>query len=243
MKPAVDEDEREVLSAPLDRRTLANPIDEDGSRVTGARGSRCWAARDVEAFEEAETTGARALDRHNGTNGKGSAFWGAAAAENMPQGVWGAYPQRFVPWALRELGSPPAHQVLHVCSGRLGPDVPGVRVDLMPRARPTVLADGRRLPFRDGAFSAVLIDPPYTVEYAEALYQTEYPRPSHLLREAARVLRPGGAIGFLHFLVPFKPPGCRTVRVVGITQGPGYRIRAWTVFRKEQESLFDEPCR
>jgi ubiquinone/menaquinone biosynthesis C-methylase UbiE len=75
-------------------------------------------------------------------------------------------------------------------------------VDLRAAARPTVMADGRQLPFRDGCFAGVLIDPPYTVEYAEELYGTEYPRPSHLLAEASRVVVPGCRVGFLHFLVP-----------------------------------------
>lgn len=104
-------------------------------------------------------------------------------------------------------------------------------------AAPDVLADGRALPFRSNSFAAVLLDPPYSVEYAEALYGVEYPRPSHLLAEASRVVRHGGAIGFLHYLVPRPPAGCSMESVVGVTQGCGYRIRAWTVFRKDQRSL------
>lgn len=114
----------------------------------------------------------------------------------------------------------------------------GVRVDLRAGARPDVFGDGRRLPFRSDVFDAVLLDPPYSVEYAETLYGVEYPRPSHLLVEAARVVRPGGAIGFLHFLVPVPPPRCRIERVVGVTQGLGYRIRAFTLYRRDQAELF-----
>jgi hypothetical protein len=115
----------------------------------------------------------------------------------------------------------------------------GVRVDLRPAARPDVLADGRRLPFIDAIFDGVLIDPPYSVEYAESLYGVAYPRPSHLLAEASRVCRPGGRIGMLHYLVCVPPPMCRLLSVVGVTQGLGYRIRAWTLYERGQAGLFD----
>jgi hypothetical protein len=75
------------------------------------------------------------------------------------------------------------------------------------------------------------------VEYARDLYGTDYPRPSHLLREAARVVRPDGVIGFLHFILPATPPGCDRVRVHGITAGPNFRIRAFTIFRKRGRTL------
>lgn len=170
------------------------------------------------------------------TEARRPALWAQSEAYDAPAPVFGAYPKGFVAWAARLLTSPPG-EVLHVCSGMLTPDDGGVRVDLRQEARPSVRADGRALPFRDGAFRAVMIDPPYSVEYAADLYGTDYPRPSHLLAEASRVLRPGGRIGFLHFIVPFPPKGLRFVGVRGVTTGCGYRIRAFTVFEKEQDSL------
>lgn len=153
----------------------------------------------------------------------------------QPEGVWGGYPKGFVPEALKLLRVRP-HEVLHVCSGAL-PKGSGVRVDLRAAARPDVRADGRQLPFRDETFPAVMIDPPYTVEYAKDLYGTEYPRPSHLLREASRVVKPGGRIGILHFLVPMSLPGIRLETVRGVTTGAGYRIRAFSVFQREHRRL------
>ena len=51
-----------------------------------------------------------------------------------------------------------------------------------------VVADVRRLPFGDASFDWVMADPPYAESYAEQLYGTGavYPRPAHILREAAR---------------------------------------------------------
>lgn len=171
---------------------------------------------------------------------KGCCLWATNDIKVLedPDPVWGQYPKGFLRFALRHLYCKPS-EVLHVCSGRLSDREVGggVRVDLRARALPTARADGRALPFKDESFAGVLLDPPYTKEYAQELYGTEYPRPSHLLKEAARVLRPGGRIGILHFIMPYPPQGCRYVTVVGISTGCGYALRAFSIFRKMEEQL------
>lgn len=152
-----------------------------------------------------------------------------------PPGVLGMYPANFIakilPWLKCE-----RREVLHVCSGGLPPGE-GIRVDIRPEARPDILADGRKLPLADGSQAAVLLDPPYTEHYAKDLYGTDYPRPSHLLREASRVVRPNGRIGFVHYIVPNAPPGCRFIRAFGLSMGFGYPMRAVTIYEREQASL------
>lgn len=155
----------------------------------------------------------------------------------MPEAVFGQYPRgliaRMLPW-LRCKRS----EILHVCSGSLPPGE-GIRVDVRTAARPDILADGRALPLADGSVAAVMLDPPYTKEYARDLYGVEYPRPSHLLREAARVVRPGGAVVLVHYLVAVPPLGCGLTHEVtkGLSTGYGFPMRAVTVYRKEQENL------
>lgn len=61
------------------------------------------------------------------------------------------------------------------------------------RTRPGVFGDAQRLPFRDSCFDRVVL-----LDVLEHL-----PRPDEALREAARVLRPGGAV-LIH--VPFVYP-------------------------------------
>ena len=155
--------------------------------------------------------------------------------------IWGKLPIGFCDWAYGVLGCRGSQRILHVCSGGLGPETPGVRVDIRREVMPDVVGDGTALPFSDNSFDAVLIDPPYSVEYAQKLYNCDYPRPSALLREAARVLRPTKPVGIVHFLVPRPEPGLKLCEVRGITTGCGYRIRAMTVFRKEQRGLWDGP--
>lgn len=154
----------------------------------------------------------------------------------LPEGVFGMYPAALIPKLLPYLRCQRS-EVLHVCSGGL-PRREGIRVDLRPAARPDIVADGRSLPFRDGSVSAVLLDPPYSEHYARELYGVDYPLPSHLLKEAARVVRHGGRIGFVHYLVANPPPACHHVKTFGLSMGFGYPMRAVTIYQKTQADLF-----
>lgn len=139
---------------------------------------------------------------------------------------------KLMPWLRCE-----RREVLHVCSGGL-PRGEGIRVDLRAEARPDVIADGRALPFASGSTAAVMLDPPYSEHYARELYGTDYPRPAHLLAEAARVVRHGGRIAFVHYIVPNPPHGCHHVKTFGLSMGFGYPMRAVTVYEKGQSELF-----
>ena len=118
--------------------------------------------------------------------------------------------------------------MLHVCSGSLR--LPWT-VDIRPEVKPWIVADGCALPLQDSSFPAVLLDPPYVPAWARQ-YGTRYPPTYPLLREAARVVRRGGRIGILHFLVPFPPKGTKIVKVLGVSVGVGYQMRAFTVYER-----------
>lgn len=152
--------------------------------------------------------------------------------------VFGRYPKGWLAHVLklRLMGDVRRDEILHVCSGTLS-ESERWTVDLRLEARPSVVANGTALPFRDGTFKAIMLDPPYTDVYARNLYGTENPRPAWLLREAARVVCPGGRIGFMHIGIPFAPPGCFLVKVRAITIGVGFRGRFWTIHEKQQAGL------
>lgn len=86
-------------------------------------------------------------------------------------------------------------------------------------------------------FDVVLSDPPYAPHYAEDLYGTDYPKPSSHFREASRVCKPGGTVLVLDQLVynltwAADDHSLKRDDVIGVTTGPGMRIRALNVFHK-----------
>lgn len=164
---------------------------------------------------------------------------GDKAADPDGFAVFGRYPKGFLDHVLKAqwLGaSVRRDDILHVCSGTLS-ETERWTVDLRAQARPLIMADGKALPFRAASFPAVMLDPPYSDEYARNLYGIENPRPSWLLKEAARVVKPGGRVEILHVAIPFAPPGCFLVTVWPVTTGVGFRIRALTIYQREQAGL------
>lgn len=153
----------------------------------------------------------------------------------MPEG--GGYPVGFVQTAARILGCADVGQILHLCSGSVGAPL---TVDAREQLRPSIVADVRWLPIRPGSQRYILADPPYSQDHAEALWSLgkQYPTPTVLLREAAQALAPGGRVGLLHFVVPRMPVDLVRLGVWGVTIGPGYRIRAFTVAEKVDDGQF-----
>lgn len=141
---------------------------------------------------------------------------------------YGSYPEGFM-W--RAKGFLPG-EICHLCSGKVKD---GFTVDLNPDVEPDLVADARKTGMPSESFDAVLIDPPYTPEDA-ATYGYAYPEPKALLAEAWRLVRPGGRVGILHYIIP-RPPtkNARLLAVIAVMVGFGNRIRAFTVFEKPLE--------
>jgi SAM-dependent methyltransferase len=151
----------------------------------------------------------------------------------------GGYPSNFLPHAYATMGVTDPSRVLHMFSGGVRA---GITVDVRIECKPMVVADAIRTPFADGTFDWIMADPPYAQSYATHLYGTgdKYPRPSHILREASRLLRPGGRLGVLHFIVPKARHGLSQEGVWGVYIGPDFAIRAWTVYAKKQPELIGQ---
>jgi hypothetical protein len=216
-------------------------VAQAGVTIAARGGAKIWSMR--EAWMPSRCT-CKAEGRDHCLRHKGQEGLNRQMTEGCdPDGfaVFGQFPHGFLEDVIRLqlLGDVNRDEVLHICSGTLGPRERWT-VDMRLAARPSVVARGESLPFLDASFKAACIDPPYTEEYARNLYRSEFPRPSHLLKAAARVVKPGGRIGLLHIAVPITPPDCEFVTSFGVVPGPGFRIRAFTVYQRRQHSLFAE---
>lgn len=150
------------------------------------------------------------------------------------QAVYGQYPRglikKMLPWLRAD-----RRRVLHLCSGSL-PKGEGIRVDIRRAAKPDHLCDATNLPrdvFPDGSHEAVMIDPPYSPGYAKSLYGVKYARPSALLREATRVVKPGGRIVIVHYITPKPVPGMRFVKSFGLSTGFDMPMRAVSIYERD----------
>lgn len=144
----------------------------------------------------------------------------------------GSFPLHFEENLQKLLGYPA--RVLHPFGGRA--EI-GVRVDLDPTLEPDVVADAHALPFDDGSFDCVILDPPYSDEEAMTIYGTPRLRPGVYTREAVRVLAPGGWLVIYGDREPGRPAGCNHAMRVVVVLRPSHRPRIALVFQKRKPGM------
>lgn len=157
---------------------------------------------------------------------------------------YGAYPAGFLDRARALLGVTVEDPVLHVCSGKvrdypfrgLGPN--DKTVDLDSDLAPDFVVDVRHdwaWPWNDNKpWPAILMDPPYT-ETDAGRYRTgreTLPDAGQMVKTALAMVRPGGRVGILHYLIPRPPKTARFVACIGVMVGFGNRMRAYSVFER-----------
>lgn len=143
----------------------------------------------------------------------------------------GAYPPGFLD---RALSLWPGLKVLHCPSGTV--TGPGVTVDRVQDEvrQPMILADAGRLPFKDGSFGVVLADPPYSAGDSRKYGCAPFPI-DRFMREAHRVLQPGGYLGMLHV----SYPQCRRADwdlrgLIAVVTGFRRATRMFSIFRSRK---------
>ena len=147
-------------------------------------------------------------------------------------GYYGAFPGNFLKRTLALF--PDRSKMLHLFSGTL-PATPGVvTVDcqVTDLVHPTVVSDGRYLPFLDGTFDFVLADPPYSAK--DALnYATPMVSRRHVMAEVARVVKPGGHLAWLDTVRPmYRATEWTQVGGVMVLVSTNTRTRCLSIFRR-----------
>lgn len=144
----------------------------------------------------------------------------------------GGFPLFFEENLVKMLGYP--DRILQPFGGRAEL---GIRCDLDPTLEPDVVCDAHKLPFDDGSFDLVLLDPPYSDEEAATIYGTPKLRPSVYTREAVRVLAPGGWLVVYGDREPARPVRCNHAYRIVVILRPYHRPRIAMVFQKRKPTM------
>lgn len=111
-------------------------------------------------------------------------------------------------------------------------------VDINPDTKPDLVADGQKLDMiPNDTFNRWRCDPPYNITTAKEMYGTDLPNTSKLLKEAARICKPGSLMFLL--LGPQNiqscPAGTKRIGYIDITVVPNNEIRCLNIFYKYQD--------
>jgi hypothetical protein len=109
----------------------------------------------------------------------------------------------------------------------------GVTTDMRAETGADIVAPFDAIPCPDGSFGAVLADPPYA-DHWQGQWHGDLPRPKHILREASRLVRPGGLIGILHIIVipAYRELSVWRIGLHPVLAGPNNAIRVLNVFQR-----------
>lgn len=141
----------------------------------------------------------------------------------------GQYPPTFLRRALSLF--PQSERVLHCPSGTV---THGTTVDLMQDAVrcPQIVADAAHLPFDDASFDLWLSDPPYTAEDSTKYGCKPFPLGA-MVKEAHRVLKPGGYLGVLHTYYPSYRRKMWNLRgLIAVVTGFQRATRMFSIFER-----------
>src|SRR5262245_60165370 len=145
------------------------------------------------------------------------------------QGQYQRYPGRFLANVRRTYPELLGSGTLQMFSGSSGF---GVTTDLREETGADIIAPFDAIPCPDASFDNVLADPPYA-DHWQGQWHGDLPKPKHILREAVRLVRPGGLIGILHIIVipAYREYGVERIALHPVLCGPNNAIRVFNVFR------------
>jgi len=111
----------------------------------------------------------------------------------------------------------------------------GHTVDIKAETNPDEIADCHNLPLKDNSFQNVFLDPPYSNQESQEIYDTGKLKPTLYTNEAVRVCKPGGIIAIYHVYWPPVPRGCVYLGIISIITRVYHKPRLCTIFKKSTQ--------
>ncbi len=105
-----------------------------------------------------------------------------------------------------------------------------LKIDIKKELEPDIIGTAQRLPFRDNSFDSAILDPPYNNMFAGSLYKIKMPDLKLCIKEAGRVVKPGGFVSVLCFknMPSFK--NMLPYERVFLNLGPDRHVRCLNVY-------------
>ncbi len=111
-----------------------------------------------------------------------------------------AFPQRFVSQLEKDYPLT-GKRVLWMFAGGVRPSKNNKTCDIRKETKPSFSCSFDKIPKKEnGKYDYIIADPPYNALYASE-WSTELPKPKHIIREAARLLKPNGVLLLFHIIV------------------------------------------
>ena len=148
------------------------------------------------------------------------------------KGQFQRYPGRFIANVRKTYPEMLTDDALHMFAGSSSKLGGFYTTDFRPETNADIIAPFDAIPLPDSTFGAIVADPPYA-DHWQRQWHGDLPKPKHILREAARLVRPGGLIGILHIIVipAYREFGVERIALHPVLAGPNNAIRVFNVFR------------
>ena len=110
----------------------------------------------------------------------------------------------------------------------------GIRCDLSIDVKPDYICDAHSLPFDDNEFDLVVLDPPYSEDYSEKMYATNFIKLNFkkYTSEAVRVCKDGGYIVMYHYLATPSMPDTVLIKRIFMETRIWHKLRCVHVYQK-----------
>lgn len=148
----------------------------------------------------------------------------------------GSFPLHFEKKLYRELGIDPYKDyILHPFGGKAEF---GIRCDINPDVEPDVVCNAHKLPFEDNVFDCVVLDPPYSEELAERLYDTKkYGKLKFkdYTAEAVRVCKNEGFIVMYHWVATPSIKDTILVKRIFLENRSWHKLRCVHIHQKRPD--------
>ena len=147
----------------------------------------------------------------------------------------GGYPNGYLAGIDKVLGH--ESDCLHLFSGTIKKSL---TIDFNDKLKPSICADAANLPLKTNSIKRIYADPPYdenyTQHYTDLREHQPRTKPKYtayaFVKECARVLKPGGYLIILHWLVYKSCYGLKFDQIIPVHNGPNHRIRVATILKK-----------